>query len=213
MNKRFHLKFASLLCCLFIGGQIVYGQNALSQSFTNKTEANSKVVKKSATQPTNKDNYLTGEPSSVKLRAVLLGVKNNTNIPVFVPDVMPQSVNKGNVCVTGGSSRDAYIITISEESECGANVGMIVSFTAERNAPLPEKSEADKVISLHNGIEGYYTAKSCGASCAPPQIEFVYDNVLYTFQFKPSEKGADFDEAGMVEIVNSAITQQKIAKK
>ena len=213
MNKRFYLKCANLLCCLFIAGQIVYGQNTLSQSFHDKTEADSKAVKKSAIPPDAKNNSLSGEPLSDKLQAVLLRVKSSTEIPVLVPDAMPQAENKRNVCVTGGSNRDAYIITISEESGCGANAGMIASFTAERNARLSEKSEADKVISLANGIVGFYTAKSCGASCAPPQIEFVYENVLYTFQFKPSEKGVEFDETSMIELVNSAITQQKVAKK
>ena len=203
MNKRFHLIIATLLVGMFFGGQIVYGQNASSRSFPNIVKVDSQ---NSAFQPKIKGNSLISEDLSEKLRAVLLGVKNGTSIPVLVPAVMPHAGNEQNVCVNGGSGSDSYMITISEEPECGANAGMIANFTAERNAVLPEESEADKVVSLANGIEGFYTAKSCGASCSPSQIEFVYENVLYSFQINSAEtEGESGDEAQIVEMVNSAL--------
>jgi hypothetical protein len=62
------------------------------------------------------------------------------------------------------------------------------------------RDEVDEVTPLANGIMGYYTARSCGGSCAPPQISWTYKGALYTIQFKVNNKTKKQDEAETKEV-------------
>ena len=62
-----------------------------------------------------------------------------------------------------------------------------------------------QTVRLAKGITGYYTARSCGGSCTPPQIEWVYAGVLYTIQFNVNGKTKRQDETEIIALANSAI--------
>jgi len=62
---------------------------------------------------------------------------------------------------------------------------------------------ADTEIPLANGLTGHYKGLSCGASCAPPLIEWVQDGVLYTIQADAGTKRTE--RRRIVALANSAI--------
>ena len=67
------------------------------------------------------------------------------------------------------------------------------------------REDADKTVRLVNGITGYYSARSCGGSCTPPQINWFYRGVLYTIQFNVNGKTRHQDETELIAVANSAI--------
>ena len=91
------------------------------------------------------------------------------------------------------------------EPDCGANACSVGYLEAKRGEEPPKPDEVDRVVKLAKGIKGYYTGKSCGGSCTPPQINWVYEGVLYTIQFRVEGKSHKREVAVIIEMANSAI--------
>ena len=139
------------------------------------------------------------------IRAAVPRIQKRTNIKVLLPDSFPKLQDRPDLFVETQSSSSMYKMTIGTQKNCGANACLVALLMAERNADPPSEDEVDKVLSLEKGLKGYYSSQSCGASCAPPQMQLVYDNVLYTFQFISTGDGDDVDERSILDMVNSAL--------
>ena len=147
---------------------------------------------------------LESAPVASVFRSVLPKVKSEAKVPVLLPSKLPSTVKEQEIkVVDGAGTRNGYEVSLYYEEGCG-NACFAGFFSAKRGEkPAPEFS--DKVVRLSNGIKGYYTAKTCGVSCAPPQIEWLYEGVLYTVQFKVNGRDDRQDEAEIVALANSAI--------
>lgn len=145
-------------------------------------------------------------PVAEELRAELPKVKRLTKVPVLLPGELPHSPGGEALYAYSEAGADEYNITLGTEPECGANACLVGTFQARRGEEPPEADEVDKVVDLAGGVKGFYTAKSCGASCAPPQIEWMYEGVLYTLQFKVGGKDGREDEEKILALANSAIS-------
>jgi hypothetical protein len=143
-------------------------------------------------------------PLAKVFRSVLAKVKNESKIPILLPSKLPASVNENKIRVVYGEGEpDGYEISLYYEPGCG-NACFAGFFAAKQNAKLAA-DEADKAVRLAHGVKGYYTGKSCGVSCTPPQIEWMYRSVCYTIQFKVNGRNAKQDEASIIRMANTAI--------
>jgi hypothetical protein len=137
-------------------------------------------------------------------RSVLPKVKSETNIPVLLPSKLPSTVKEQEIKVVDGQGTEhGYEVSLYYEEGCG-NACFAGFFSAKRGEK-PEPEFSDKVLRLSNGIMGYYTGISCGVSCTPPQIEWLYEGALYTVQFRINGRNKKQDEAEIVALANSAI--------
>jgi hypothetical protein len=59
-------------------------------------------------------------------------------------------------------------------------------------------------VALADGIPGYYKPTTCGGTCSPPQVQWVFRRVLYTIQLRV-EAGAAGERLLLTRIANSAI--------
>ncbi|HWK27771.1 MAG TPA: hypothetical protein VNS09_14485 [Solirubrobacter sp.] len=121
-------------------------------------------------------------------------------IPVLVPSRVNLDYKQGGeVFAAGdGSKRDkVYSLTLSAAKNCTGNACFLAEFTGEKGKPLGYRSTN---VSLALGQKGYYTRGSCGASCAPPSIQWVQKGVRYEIQAK-----ALGGKAAFVKMANSAI--------
>lgn len=203
MNKSYYQVILNALGFLLILCHAANSQNTANEFLFTTSRINNAGKTVQNAPASDKDS---GETSvTEKLRSVLPQIKNRTAIPVLLPNKLPQFENEQSLLVDGRSNRDMYSITVSDVPDCNANACLIAVFSAERGAAAPDRETVDKVIPLAGGLEGFYTGKSCGASCTPPQIELIYENVLYTFQFKSADEVEGSDEANIIEIVNSAM--------
>ena len=138
------------------------------------------------------------------LRPALEKIKNQAKAPIFLPSRLPSSVNADEIhFVDGDVNPDGWEISLSYQAGCGDSC--FVAFFEGKRGERVSRDEVDKVVRLKNGIRGYYTARSCGGSCAPPQINWMYKGVLYTIQFNVRNKTKTRDEAEIIALANSAI--------
>ena len=138
------------------------------------------------------------------LRRVFKKLRVNARVPVLLPSTLPVSVDVNKIHFVDGETKpDGYEIWLGYERDCG-QACQVGYFAAERGRK-PEKDEADKIVRLAHGLRGYYLARSCGVSCTPPQISWLYRGVLYTVQFNVNGKNARQDENEIVALANSTI--------
>jgi hypothetical protein len=117
---------------------------------------------------------------------------------VLLPRSMPLDARR--MFATGGPDRSGYDLEIGAARDCGgANACFVAGFTADRGA---------KVFGKHVTVKGAsragFVPLSCGASCAPPQIDFVWRGVLYTIQ--ANLRTSQSDRAALIAAAESAIS-------
>ena len=143
-------------------------------------------------------------PVAGVFRSVLPKVTKEAKVPVLLPSKLPSTVKEKEIKVVDAEATEkGYEVSLYYEEGCG-NACFAGFFSAWRGEN-PEPDFADKVVRLSHGIKGYYTAKSCGISCTPPQIEWLHEGVLYTVQFRVNGKTKKQDEAEIILLANSAI--------
>jgi hypothetical protein len=143
-------------------------------------------------------------PVAKVLRPVIQKIKNQAGAPIFLPSKLPTSVNVNDIHVVYGEGNpDGWKVSLYYKEGCGD--ACFVGYFEAKRGEVVSSDEVDKVTPLTNGIMGYYTARSCGVSCAPPQISWVYKGVLYTIQFRVNNKTKRQDEAEIIALANSAI--------
>lgn len=144
-------------------------------------------------------------PIAAIFRSLPPRIKRKTNIPILLPSELPPVWKKYRLYSYSETEANVWKITVGTEPNCGVNVCLVGYLEAKRGKAPPKSDEVDKVVRLAKGIKGYYDDKSCGGSCTPPQISWVYEGVLYTIQFRVESKGERGDEAWITWMANSAI--------
>jgi len=111
----------------------------------------------------------------------LPAVKKKTTVAVILPASLPFAASVPKLYATGGGSRNAWRLELDGAPECGgANACFLASFEAKRGGKLPGRSN----VKLAGGQPALYKGITCGASCSPATLWFVYRGVLYTWQHK-----------------------------
>jgi hypothetical protein len=118
--------------------------------------------------------------------------------PVLLPRSMPLDAKR--MFATGGTQRRGYDLEIGAVAHCGgANACFVAGFTA---------ATGGKVFGTRVTVKGASRAGflplSCGASCSPPQIDFLWHGVLYTIQANLKTKQTD--RATLIAAAQSAIS-------
>jgi len=146
----------------------------------------------------------TTKPVAKILRPVLLKIKKQAHAPILLPNRLPSTINVNRIHVVDGEGKpDGWEISLFYKAGCG-DACFVGYFEAKRGEKI-SKADADRTVRLVRGITGYYTARSCGGSCTPPQIEWMYAGVLYTIQFNVNGKTKRQDETEIIALANSAI--------
>jgi hypothetical protein len=118
--------------------------------------------------------------------------------PVLLPSRLPSE--QAQLYASGGSSRRGYDLELSAAPDCGgANACFVATFTAERGGEALGRTR----VRLSNGRRGWFTPTGCGASCAPPQIQWRERGHTYTIQARVGTAGTEKRE--IVRLANSAI--------
>jgi hypothetical protein len=128
----------------------------------------------------------------------LAAVKKATSIDVLLPSQFTS--DRPKLYSEGRGGGGSYRFEIGAIRHCGgAGACFIASFRAKRGG----KPGNPRKVDLKGGRRGYFQPLRCGASCAPPSIEWVQAGVLYTiegkFGTKKTERGV------LTRLANSAI--------
>ena len=146
----------------------------------------------------------TTKPVAKILSPVLLKIKQQAHAPILLPNRLPSTINVNEIHVVDGEGKpDGWEISLFYKAGCGD--ACLVGYLEAKRGEKVSKDDADRTVRLAKGITGYYTARSCGGSCTPPQIEWMYAGVLYTIQFNVNGKTKRQDETEIIALANSAI--------
>jgi hypothetical protein len=118
--------------------------------------------------------------------------------PVLLPRSMPLDAKR--MFASGGPQRSGYDLEIGAARHCGgANACFVAGFTAATGGKV-----FGKRVTVRGASRAGFLPLSCGASCSPPQIDFVWHGVLYTMQANLKTKRTD--RAALIAAAQSAIS-------
>ena len=138
--------------------------------------------------------------------SVVAEVKTKSRITVLLPSELSQPVAGAKYAVVEKASEGEYAISLYYEMGIG-NAGFAALFAAQAD-PSYELQELPNVrkIELSKGFIGYFRPVSCGGSCAPSNLWWKEDRVLYQIQLKlPYTVPENDQRKALVAAANSAI--------
>jgi hypothetical protein len=110
-------------------------------------------------------------------------------VAVLLPDRARIEVPSGHgIEAKWVSDRGAWSLSLGIGPRCGgANACFVGEFAAQRGG----RPAFRRRVRLRGGVTGFFKPVSCGASCAPPQLQWVRRGVLYDLQFREAGRGSD----------------------
>lgn len=132
--------------------------------------------------------------------------KQNPSVPILLPTELQGITLKSQYgeevylyAAALVSNDGGYVVSLYYGENCGgANACFGASFTAEKGKRMT--TEGTEEVALADGIMGYYYPRSCGGSCSPQGILWVYKGVNYFIQLKTNN-----EKAVLISWANSAI--------
>ena len=118
-------------------------------------------------------------------RTQIASIKRHSKVPVILPATLPFAGKVPKVYAAGGGTAKAWSLELDGAPHCGgADACFLASFEAVRGGKLPGKSN----LKLAGGQLAFYKGVTCGASCSPASLWFLYRGVLYSWQHKDAPK-------------------------
>jgi hypothetical protein len=118
--------------------------------------------------------------------------------PVLLPSSLP--LDARHLFPGGGPNKNSYDLEIGALKNCHeANACFVGDFSA-----APGTKVFGKKVTVKGATKAGFHPLSCGASCSPPQIQFVVHGITYTIQanLKKTAKG---DRGTLISAAESAI--------
>jgi len=137
---------------------------------------------------------------------VLAEVKAKSHVEVLLPSELPQPFAGANYATVQSASEDEYAISLYYELGVG-DAGFAAFFAANgRPDYRPKDIPNGRKVKLSHDLVGYFSEVSCGGSCAPANLWWEADHVLYQIQLKLSPDLSDkVQREKMISVANSAI--------
>jgi hypothetical protein len=119
--------------------------------------------------------------------------------PVLLPRSLPLDARR--LYPSGGPAGKSYDLEIGALKNCrGAGACFVADFTA-----APGTRVFGKKVTVKGATKAGFHPLSCGASCSPPQIQFVVNGITYTIQAN-LKKTARGDRGTLISAAESAIS-------
>lgn len=123
-----------------------------------------------------------------------------TPVGVMIPRFLPLDTDRPLFTATS-VTEGAWFVELAATRRCGgANACTLGTISGVQGGERTNRVR----VRLRDGKSGWYRPLSCGASCAPPSIEFVRAKVLYTIQAKVAQRGKG-PKAILTTAANSAL--------
>jgi len=202
MKKTINFYYAILIITIIAGGTafwlIQYSYNYFNDTLIFSSKAIGNNLQTNVSDPLSTSSELKFVDFN-QIKAILLEKK--TSVPILLPSKLSDNF------IDNKSSEDLYAFVSTNSSGyevrlgygpgCDYNACFAGYFSAVLN---DEKGMVGiEEINLNNDIKGYYKPVTCGGSCSPASIDWIYQNVHYNIQFDVADK-----ESLMI-MANSAI--------
>ena len=147
------------------------------------------------------------EPAQV-FRPALAQVRGKTRVAILLPSKIPTGIREGDIKLASGRvSENGYFISLYY-TETGVDAAFVAGFGASTQVfrSLPNT----RAVKFTNGIVGMFRPVSCGGSCAPANLWWEQNGVMYQIQIKlPSTTNEQEQERILVDTANSLVTVPK----
>jgi hypothetical protein len=144
------------------------------------------------------------EPARV-FKHALDEIRSKTRIPVLVPSKLPSAVPESGIeLATGEVRKDGYFISLYYTKDANASYaagfGGSTLILEERDLPNSVR------VPLSGGRNGIFRPVSCGGSCAPANLWWEQNGVMYQIQIKLDPRSSAKDQQSiLVEAANSSV--------
>lgn len=130
----------------------------------------------------------------------LLAIHKAAHAPVvLLPGSMP--LDTTHYYASGGPSGSGYALAIGAVRNCGgANACFVAEFSATKS-----RSVFGKRVTVHGASKAGFFPLSCGASCSPPQIDFVVHGFRYVIQARLKHRAGQTDRSELIAAAEAAI--------
>jgi hypothetical protein len=117
---------------------------------------------------------------------------------VLLPRSMP--LDAKHLYPSGGPSGSSYDLSIGAVRRCGgADACFVAGFTVSKAHTV-----FGKRVRVKGASKAGFVALSCGASCSPPQIDFLVHGIRYTIQANLNSRKSD--RSVLIAAAESAIS-------
>ena len=142
------------------------------------------------------------EPSPVFAPAIEK-LKSQVSIPIMLPTKLPSHIPESDVKLAAGQVREAgYFISLYSE-EIGSGRSYLAGFSGEKGSLSGLPGER---VALPGDVIGMFLPVSCGGSCAPANLWWVRQGVVYGIQVKlRSDSDTEEQKRILVEVFNSSV--------
>jgi len=118
--------------------------------------------------------------------------------PVLLPSRLPPE--HARLHPSERSTRRAYRLELSAAPGCNGATACFVAVFSARRGGTPSGAQR---VRLANGRRGRFTPTRCGASCAPPRVQWRERGRLYTIRARVGTQATEKRE--LLRLANSAI--------
>ena len=140
------------------------------------------------------------------LSSALAEVKAKSHVAILLPSELPQLFADAKYAIVESASENGYGISLYYELNAG-NSAFAAAFSADSQPNYGPKDIPNvRRVKLSHGLVGYFRQVGCGGSCAPANIWWEENHVLYSLQLRlRPDLSAREQQREMIAIANSAI--------
>jgi hypothetical protein len=110
-------------------------------------------------------------------------IQSKTRIPILLPSKLPSAIPESGIkLASGGVRKDGYFISLYCSADANASyaAGFGGSTLILQDRDLPNSAR----VALSNGRTGIFRPVSCGGPCAPANLWWEQNGVMYQIQAK-----------------------------
>jgi hypothetical protein len=143
-------------------------------------------------------------------RPALEQIQSQTRIPILLPSTLPSAIPERVIKLASGEVReDGYFISLYFSEE-GSNAAFAAGFGGSTRILGLQDLPNTHRVALSGGRIGMFRPVSCGGSCAPANLWWEQNGVMYQIQIKLGSGSAEKDqEKILVETANSMVTARR----
>jgi len=140
------------------------------------------------------------------LTSVLADVKAKSHATVLLPSELPQPFADAKYAIVQSASENEYGISLYYKLDVGDS-SFAAFFGADTHPDYGPKDIPNvRKVKLSHGLVGYFREVGCGGSCAPANLWWEEDHVLYSLQLRLHPDLPDkVQQRKMITVANSAI--------
>jgi hypothetical protein len=140
-------------------------------------------------------------------RPALEQIQPQTRIPILLPYKLPPGISEKDIKLAAGeSSEDGYFISLYFSEE-GSSAAFAAGFGGSTRIFGPHDLPDTRWVALSGGRTGIFRPVSCGGSCAPANLWWEQNGVMYQIQIKLRSDSTEKDqEKILIATANSTVT-------